>query len=180
MPLRDHLIATAVLGYAAMIILLAAAGVPLDKDATGLKGEWNDFRFSLRDTFRPAQRTLGISQRWKMFRKVSRNTGRIEIAVQIDGRWEDIFVERQEPDWRRGTFEHHRWREFANHLRGEKKRDQWKLYVPWASERAFADHPEATAVRFRVMGARIPKPETLADRGALRFDAFRKETIVER
>lgn len=180
MPLRDHLLAVAVLGYAAMIVLLAAAGVPQDKDATGLVGDWNDFRFALRDTFRPAQRNLGISQRWKMFRKVSRNTGRIEIAVRIDGQWEDIFVERTAKDWRRRTFEHHRWREFANHLRGHKKRQQWKVYVPWTAERALEDFPAADAVRIRVMAARIPKPEVLAKRGELRFDIFKKEEIVLR
>jgi hypothetical protein len=176
---RDHLLAAAVLGYALFIIALSAAGVPLPKSDEGLLGVWNEVRFDFRNSVKPA-RTYGIAQRWMMFRKVSRNTERIEIAVRADGRWRDVFVERTDLDWRRETFEHHRWREFANHLRGTKKRDQWRRYVPWAAERALQDFPEADAVRFRVMGARIPKPSTLAKRGALAFDTLKKEDIVER
>jgi len=178
--IRDQLLAGAVLGYAIFMVVLAAAGVPQPKARDGVLGAWNEVRFDLRSAMRPAQRTLGVSQRWMMFRKVSRNTSRIEISVREDGHFRDVFVERTDADWRRDTFEHHRWREFANHLRGKKKRDQWRLYVPWAAERAFADFPDADAVRFRVMAAKIPKPATLAKRGALRFDRMEKEEIVER
>ena len=174
---RDHLVARFVLAYGLSMVVLSFGSIPLPRDQGGIVGAWNTVRLEYRFAAEPWAEVVGVKQRWRMFRKVNTTATRVEIAVRVDGAWTDVFVERS-PDagWNRSRFEQHRWREFSNHLRGKRKKREWRVFVPWVAERLFAEHPDADAVRVRVMKTRLPSADKLQRKRRLRF---RKEVVSE-
>jgi hypothetical protein len=124
---------------------------------------------------------LGVVQRWFMFSRVGRNTARIEVAIQVDGRWKDVFVERsRDATWNAREFDHYRFREYMNHLRGRKVRQPWRRFVPWVAELVLEEFPEADAVRVRAVGAVIPAPAVLKRHGGLRYRKVLNTQVVNR
>ncbi len=158
-----HLLAVFVLAHVVLVVG-AALGGPPNLRAPGTPIEYYG-------------KYLGVTQRWFMFGKVSAGTSRLEISVRESGHWRDIYVERStEKDWNARAFDHYRWREYMNHLRLKKASSPWRRFVPWAAERVFADHPNADAVRFRVLRGKVPGPEALRRQGGVRY---RRETKTE-
>ncbi len=183
MTLRDHVRAALVAALAAYCTLQAFAAIPVDKEKSGpLRDAWVEVRAEVKPWNRTLKETVGLHQGWLMFKKVARNTSRYEIAIDTgDGTWRKIFVERSAKHrWNRRTFEHHRWREFANRCRDPKDSPEWRGLNRFVAERVFADFPDAQRVRVRVRRTRVPSAEKLREDGRIRFHQKVKERITER
>jgi hypothetical protein len=161
-----HLIAILV-GAHLLLVLQAAAGGP----------------FNSRNPTKPSDYygvCCGVVQRWFMFQGVAPNSSRLEVSIDVEGEWRDVYIERSpELDWNASLFDHYRWREYINHLRTRTMHMDWDPFVAWVSTEALADHADADAVRVRIMRATIPGPEQLKSHG-LPYRATIREATVDR
>jgi hypothetical protein len=179
--LLPHLLAALV---AAHIVTACITGVgkapPILVEAAPEASElWNRFRLDTRSAIRPYNRTFGTFQHWPMFGGTHKSATRVEIAIQIDGKWGDVYVEGTNGEWMR-TLDHYRFRQHRRKLKTRKKDGLWRRFVGWVGAAAFAEFPDAEAVRVRAVWGRIPPPDARGPDARVRFRKVRKVTVVPR
>lgn len=131
------------------------------------------------DPFKPYYRYCGTWQSWRMFVAPHRYPSRLEIRIEIDGRWVVAYQARDpHATWLGPQLDHDRFRAaLFRYGWGRKYPSVYRSFTQWVARRATVDFPEATRVQVRFESGRTPSPEEVRS-GELPETRFTRETTL--
>ena len=106
----------------------------------------------------------GTRQGWTMFATPRLVTGRFEIEVEVDGKWELVFRPRSsEADWNRWQFDHNRIRKLMGRLASKPHQAAYNEFTSWVAKELAADFPRATRAKVTLLTWKTLGPEAIRD-----------------
>jgi hypothetical protein len=132
----------------------------LEASAWRLATAWDRLHQMLLTPFAPYRDVLGVRQPWVMFVAPQTHPARIEIGIFERGAWRTIYRERSpHEEWRRSLFDQDRMRSALFRFAWDKYGASYREFTEWAAREAFAEFPDADAVRVRMFRYRTPGPD---------------------
>jgi hypothetical protein len=154
--------------YAAVSSWLPVSRATFVAGVAGWGQAWMAAREVMLAPSRAYAQAAGTSQHWAMFGSVPQSSATFFVEVKRGGRWERVHQGRFGPArWRPTWFDQERVRSQFNLFVRKKGREDWDRMLVGLAHMAWADFPEATAIRCGMQPLAFPPPEVLARTGAL-------------
>ena len=104
----------------------------------------------------------GSRQGWTMFSSPRLVTGRFEVEVETQGKWELVFRPLDsDADWNVWQFEHNRLRKLLGRLATKPRQRAYNELTSWIAKELARDFPRATRARISLMTWKTLPPEKI-------------------
>lgn len=136
----------------------------LEDELYAVAKRWYDLRAGLLEPFSPYHRYLGIRQPWTMFAAPHRFPARLEVHIEVDGKWKPVYIARSdEHDWQRTLMDHDRMRAATFRYIWPQYNGDYRHLANWLAKAAARDFPEAKRARIRWLRRRSPSPKQVRE-----------------